>query len=606
MKIIILTITTCLILISTQAQDPPKLIIRADDMGSSHSANLACIESYKNGIARTIEVMAVAPWFPEAVRLLNENQGVEVGLHLTITSEWDNIKWRPLTHCPSLTDQDGYFLPRMSPHTDLPGQSIMENDWKIEEIEREFRAQIELALKNIPQLNHLSGHMRATGFDKKVAEMALRLAKEYRLPLVDGNPETEFGIINFGYSRPKDPSERLNGFSDLLNGLEAGNTYCFLDHPGLDNLEMQAFYHKGYEDVAVDRQGVTDLFTSESIIDIIQKKGIVLTGYNEITRALPRSTPEAERLSGRAIGKYLDAVNSAGQELHSLMILRHGKVVAEHWFGEHTARTGHRMWSVSKAFTSAAIGFAVAENEIRVTDKVITFFPDDLPEEVAGNLSKLEIRHLLTMTTGHATDPTNMYRETATDWVRKFLAYPVEFEPGTHFVYNSLATYMLSAILHKVTGESLTDYLYPRLFRPLGISGVEWMKSPEGISTGGWGLFIKTEDMAKFGQFMLNKGNWEGRQLLSESWFEEATKAHSVQPPAWIKPGVKARSNDWQQGYGYQLWRCRHNAFRADGRYGQFIIVLPEKDAVIVTTANIQDMEAQIELIWKHLLPAFK
>jgi CubicO group peptidase (beta-lactamase class C family) len=187
-----------------------------------------------------------------------------------------------------------------------------------------------------------------------------------------------------------------------------------------------------------------------------------------------------------------------------------------------------------------------------------------------------------------------------------FLALPIEHKPGTKFVYNSLATYMLSAIVQKVTGEKVIDYLYPRLFRPLGIVGAKWEVSPTGINTGGWGLYIKTEDMAKMGQFTLQKGKWNGKQLLPTAWFDEATAAHITQPPVWFPAGGDVKDSDWVQGYGYQLWRCRHNAFRADGANGQFIIVLPEKDAVIVTTANITDMQGEINLIWDNLLPALK
>ena len=160
------------------------LIIRADDMGSFRSANIACMEGYKNGIETSIEVMVVTPWFPEAARMLRENPGIDVGLHLAITSEWDNIKWRPLTNCPSLVDSNGYFFPMMGKNPNYPGLAITENKWNIDEIEQEFRAQIELALKNIPQISHISGHMGATGFSPEVNALVKRLAKEYNLPLI--------------------------------------------------------------------------------------------------------------------------------------------------------------------------------------------------------------------------------------------------------------------------------------------------------------------------------------------------------------------------------------------------------------------------------------
>lgn len=589
-----------------QENEAIKLIIRVDDMGSAHSGNLACMETLTNGIAQSVEVMAVAPWFPEAVKLLNKNPQLDVGLHLVITSEWENIKWRPLTECPSLTDANGYFLPMMGKNENYPGLAITENDWKLDEIEKEMRAQIEFTLKNIPQLTHITGHMGSTGFDEKVKEMTHKLAEEYNLS--DGIDLTEkFGVENSGYWASKLTSaEKEEKFIELLNSLQKGKTYLFLDHPGYNNLEMQGMYHIGYENVAYDRQGVTELFTSPKVEYLINEKGIQLVSYNDIAKSLPRSTPENENFDGTVVKKYLEAVKENNHDLHSLMILRHGKVIAEKWLGEHSAKENHIMNSVSKTFTATAVGFAVQEGKLNVSDKVINYFKDDLPEKISDNLKKLEIRHLLTMSVGHADDPTYTVRETNGSWEKMFLAKELKYEPGTKFVYNSLASYMLSCIVQKVTGEKVIDYLYPRLFRPLGISGVTWDTSPTGYNTGGWGLYVKTEDMAKLGQFILQKGKWNGKQLLSEEWINEAAASHIKQPPQWMDQDKEYTESDWVQGYCYQMWRCRFNAFRADGRNGQFIILLPEQDAVIVTTANIPDMQAEINLIWEYLLPAFK
>ncbi len=609
MKKLLFAVLLGLIYLSCQAQrgSNPRLIVRGDDMGSSQASNTACIQSYKNGIVTSIEVMVVAPWFPDAVRLLKENPGVDVGLHLTITSEWDNIKWRPLTPCPGLTDKNGYFLPMMWPNPNYPGLAITQNKWNLSEIEDEFRAQIELALKNIPLLSHISGHMGSTTFDKQVEILTDRLGAEYNLSHVCGRNEAVFGLIDEGYDGPqKTASEKEAAFIKMLNSLEAGKTYVFVDHPALDNAEMQAIYHVGYEGVSADRQGVTDLFTNTKVKELIREKGIQLISYNDATKALPRSTTETEVFSAEAISKYLDTVKAHGQDLHSLMIIQHGKVVVEKWLGENAPNKSHIMFSVSKTFTATAIGFAVTENRINVSDKVISYFPDDLPDTISPYLADLEIRDLLTMSVGHDTDPTYNIKNNETNWERMFLATPIVYEPGTKFVYNSLATYILSAIVQKVTGEKVIDYLYPRLFRPLGIAGAAWETSPSGINNGGWGLYIKTEDMAKMGQFLLQKGNLNGKQLLPEAWFDEATSVKIRQGPVWISPDTNPDDSDWLQGYCYQLWRCRHNAFRADGAKGQFIIVLPEQDAVIVTTANIDDMQAEINLIWEYLLPALK
>jgi CubicO group peptidase (beta-lactamase class C family) len=323
-------------------------------------------------------------------------------------------------------------------------------------------------------------------------------------------------------------------------------------------------------------------------------------------KALLRSTPEKEGVSSEGINSYLEAVKKNGQDLHSIMILRHGKVVTEQWFGDNGPDINHVMHSVSKTFVSTAIGFAVAENRVKVSDKVISFFPNDLPEVISPNLADLEIRDLLTMTAGHNIDPTSDIRASTGSWERLFLAKPIENKPGEKFIYNSLATYMLSAIIQKVSGEKVVDYLTPRLFRPLGISNPVWSESPTGINSGGWGLYITTEDMARLGQFYLQKGKWEGEQLLPAAWFDEAIASRINQPAVWVKAGTRAEDSDYLQGYGYQIWRCRHNAYRADGANGQFIIVIPEKDAVIALTANINPTQPQLDLVWEYILPALK
>lgn len=592
-------------------QTPPRLIVRADDMGAFHSANTASVACYRNGIETSVEVMAVTSWFPEAVKMLRENPGLDVGLHLVLTSEWENIKWRPLTQCPSLTDANGYFYPMMSPNPAYPKQSLAEIKWNLKEIENEFRAQIELALKNIPQISHITGHMFSTGFDKDVVLLAERLGREYNIPSVDYAGAIElYHFSHVNYDGPKKtPAEKEASFLRLLNTLEAGKTYMFLDHPAYNNDEMQTVSHIGYEDVAADRQGVVDLFTNPSVKQAIKDKGIELIHYNDLLKPLPRSAFTAEKVDGKAIPRYLEAVGKAEQDLHSLMILRHGKVVAEQWFGDNAANKPHALHSVSKTFTATAIGFAVAEGKLKVTDKVISFFPDKLPPEVNDNLKALEVRHLLTMSSGHDVEPGNIRNAPDADWVQGFLAAPFVHKPGTFFVYNSLGTYMLSAIVQKVTGRKLLDYLYPRLFRPLGIVGAVWDESPQGIHTGGWGLYLKTEDLAKMGLFILQKGKWNNKQLLPEAWFDEATTSHIASLPAGRRPeqvNAKTKEKDWLQGYGYQMWRSRHNSFRADGANGQYILILPEKDAVIVTTANIRDMQDELNLIWKYLLPALK
>ena len=588
------------------AQD---LVIRIDDMGSSHSANVACIDTYKNGIARSVEVMPVCQWFPEAVKMLKENPGLDVGVHLTLTSEWDNVKWRPLTHCPSLVDENGYFFPMMSPDKAYPGRAVKEQKVNIEEVEKEFRAQIELALANIPQVTHLTGHMGATSFSEEVLEVVQKLSKEYGLPSIDNHSAAkEYDFIGVGYKgRHGTLEEKKASFMKMLSSLEKGKRYMFLDHPAYEDPEMSAVSHIGYETVADDRQGVTDLLKDKEVMEYIQKAGIRLIDFNYLTKQLPRAEAGAKFL--KAADRYLaDIAKDETQDMHSVMILKDGKVIYEKWMSEGNELTPHVLNSVSKTFTSTAVGLAIHEGKLNLDDKVISFFPDKLPENLNENVAMMTVRNLLTMNTGHEKDPSKL-RNTEQDWERCFLASDLKREPGTIFCYNSLATYMLSAIVQRVTGENLVDYLYPRLFRPLGINNVHWDESPTGVKTGGWGLYLKTEDLAKLGQLLLQGGVWEGKQIVPAEWVKEMSSAQVPCVPAGKNSDMlpqmlkDVKKSDWLQGYGFQMWRCRHNAFRADGANGQYIIVIPDKNAVIVTTAHVRGMQAEINYLWKHFLP---
>ncbi|HYF37139.1 MAG TPA: serine hydrolase [Prosthecobacter sp.] len=320
--------------------------------------------------------------------------------------------------------------------------------------------------------------------------------------------------------------------------------------------------------------------------------------------SLPRSTPEAEGVPSSAIVGFIDAIEKAKHEMHSFMMLRHGQVIAESWAAPYAPELNHTMYSMSKSFTSTAVGFAVSEGKLSVEDKVISFFPDDLPAKISGNLAALRVKDLLTMSVGNEKEPTGAVVKEE-NWVRAFLAQPITHQPGTVLMYNSAATYMCSAIVQKVTGQKIIDYLTPRLFEPLGITGMTWEECPRGINTGGWGLSIRTEGLAKFGQLYLQKGQWQGKQILPAKWIEEATGKH-IQQPQTFKAGRPAENNDWQQGYGYQFWRCQNGGFRGDGAFGQFTIVLPAQDAVIVMTEETKDMQGVLDLVWQHLLPACK
>ncbi|MEO6289215.1 MAG: serine hydrolase [Ginsengibacter sp.] len=329
-----------------------------------------------------------------------------------------------------------------------------------------------------------------------------------------------------------------------------------------------------------------------------------LNGIAQKELMLPRSVPEAEGVSSKNIVEFLDAAAKSKVEFHSFMLLRHGKVIAEGWWNPYRADLKHSLYSCSKSFTATAIGFAVEEKRLSLNDKVVSFFPGDLPDTVSSWLSELSVKDVLIMSDGQEPDPTFTVAAKDTNWIRGFLATPIEHEPGTVFLYNSLGTYMLSAIVQKVTGGTTLDYLKPRLFDPLGIHGMDWETDLQGINTGGWGLRLKTEDMAKFAELFLQEGKWNGKQILPASWVKEASTVKIMQDPE--APQSKRDSSDWLQGYCYQMWRCRNNAFRGDGAFGQFMIVMPDQDAVLAITAETADMQEEINLVWKYLLPAFK
>ena len=315
---------------------------------------------------------------------------------------------------------------------------------------------------------------------------------------------------------------------------------------------------------------------------------------------LPRSAPEAQGVSSVDLLAFVEALDAAGDAavadgLHSVMVVRHGHVVADGWWAPYKPELRHQLYSLSKSFTSTAVGIAAAEGKLRIDDPVLEFFPTEAPADPSAHLKAMRVRDLLRMATGHHGEPPHLRSE---PWVRQFLAHPVPFKPGTHFLYNTPATFMQSAIVQKATGEKLIDYLGPRLFAPLGIEGATWEESPEGMSVGGFGLSVRTGDIATFGQMLLQRGTWEGRQIVPVAWVEEATSRQ-------VANGSNPDS-DWDQGYGYQFWRCRHGAFRGDGAFGQSCIVLPEEDAVVAITSGTRDMQRVLDIVWKKLLPAFR
>lgn len=261
------------------------LLVRADDIGSSQAANQACIASYKQGIVRSAEIMVPCPWFPEAVKLLNENPGLDVGVHLVLTSEWSNYKWRPLTCCPSLVDSNGYFYPMVWAGENFPaGSNLQQSTWKIQEVEQELRAQITLAKKHIPHISHLSFHMGASSLSPEIEACVAKLAKEFQLSA----ESSDYGINRFRLWNKADTTteQKIKSAQINLQKLTPGR-YIFVDHPGYDTPELQSLNHVGYTNVGSDRDAVTRVFTSPEVIETIRKRGIRLISYADL-ETLPK------------------------------------------------------------------------------------------------------------------------------------------------------------------------------------------------------------------------------------------------------------------------------------------------------------------------------
>ncbi len=314
---------------------------------------------------------------------------------------------------------------------------------------------------------------------------------------------------------------------------------------------------------------------------------------------LPRSTPEMQGISSAGISRFLDAIKQSGQEFHSLMILRHGHVVAEGWWAPYSSEHRQQLYSLSKSFTGTAIGLAASEGLLTVDDPIIKFFPEYLPDQVSENLAALKIRHLLSMSVGHGKDSILILEASpaGVPWEKTFLSLPVVFKPGSQFMYNSGASFMLSAIIKKVTGQPAHEYLKPRLYQPLNITNTTWGANWEGINMGASHLRMPTEDIAKFGQLYLQKGMWNGKQVISPDWVAAASSKQ-------IENGHNDSS--WGYGYGYQFWLNPPGGFRADGAFGQYSMVIPELDAVVAITSESIETKKTMQIVWDVLLPEMK
>jgi CubicO group peptidase (beta-lactamase class C family) len=318
--------------------------------------------------------------------------------------------------------------------------------------------------------------------------------------------------------------------------------------------------------------------------------------------ALPSSGPAAQGVDAAGVHAFLDALEAAPEiEPHSLMIMRHGHLVASGWWAPYAADRPHLLYSLSKSFTGTAAALAEAEGLLDFDAPVISYFPEFEADITDPRSRAMLVRHVASMSSGHERETVEeAFGRDPAEPVRGFLLLPPDRDPGTVFAYNQPTTYTLGAIVQRVTGQSLSGFLRPRLLDPLGIGEVFWRRDRTGREIGFSGLHATTDAVARLGQLYLNDGLWEGQRLLPEGW---AARAAQPRIPTAGAMGDADRQ-DWDRGYGYQFWMSRHG-YRGDGAYGQFCLVLPEHDAVIATTAATERMQDVLNLVWEHLLPAF-
>ena len=311
-----------------------------------------------------------------------------------------------------------------------------------------------------------------------------------------------------------------------------------------------------------------------------------------------RATPESQGVSSKAILEWIDACDAQMKYIHGFVLVRHGKVIAEGtWAPFDTLNEPHMLYSHSKSFTSTAIGFLADEGKLDLDERIADIFADKMPTEPSQRLLQVRVRDLLSMNFG--SNPNKGARSDANnpDWEKGILARPMEVaDPGRKHRYDSDATYLLSCIVERKSGKRTMEYLKEKLFDPLGMTSPWSTVSTSGTACGGWGMNMTTRDIAKFGQLLLNEGVWDGKRILSKDWVRLATSKQTA-----TSGGPES---DWAQGYGFQFWRCRHGAYRADGAAGQFTIVMEDQDAVLSINAGDNDMQRSLNLVWKHILPA--
>ncbi len=319
--------------------------------------------------------------------------------------------------------------------------------------------------------------------------------------------------------------------------------------------------------------------------------------------------PEEAGVSSQGILNYIAAREEAGLEHHAIWVMRRGKIAAKLAYAPYDDHTPHMLFSLSKSFCSAAAGFAVQEGLLAWDTKLMDVLPEIFPEDASDWQKAITLHHLLTM--GAGLKPESDGGRQGPDWARRVIACGCDHEPGTHFAYNSMSTYLISCMVQKVTGMTVRDYLIPRLFEPLGMmkpdgSAPDWDASPDGINVGGWGLWLSCAQIAPFAQCLLQKGVWDGKQVLPPEWLNRATVTQIDNGN-----GEHPHDHDWNMGYGYQFWMCRtdhepgqHPRYRGDGMFSQFAIVDEKRDMAIACVSGVADIGKALDLIYTHLLGA--
>lgn len=328
-------------------------------------------------------------------------------------------------------------------------------------------------------------------------------------------------------------------------------------------------------------------------------RAVRVTGVQPQMPLLPRSSPAAGGVSARSIDALLDRLREQSVECHSLMVVRHGHVIAEGWWAPYSPERPHLLYSLTKSFTSMAVGVAVADGLLALDDRVVDVLPDHVPSDVSDQGRRLTVHHLMTMTTGHATDSLDAaWRLEPDDLTKGFLRVPFTEAEGTRHVYDNATTYVLARMVERVTGSSLPELLDDRLFQPMGIHHAEWDRVGSGAAFGFHGLHLTTEAVAAFGELLLREGTWNGQQLVPGEWVRLATSRH-IETAGSVDDVL---NDDSSSGYGYQFWMSR-DGYRGEGAFEQLCMVYPEHDLVVAMTAGDGPHGAAVGAVRDCLLP---